>query len=677
MTYHEQFADLSRWFWIETANHLWQSTLFFLLVLIIAAVLRNAPAKSRYTVWLLASSKFALPLVMFASLGKWLNIGNLFPPAASVVLRSAPADINLVNIVSNERVATEVISTAQTVSAVTAHNEVCCLLTILWAIGCVSLFVLWGKRSRSFKATLGYRNKATPEREIELFNNAQARLSLKTRVSLIISDSIPEPLVLGVWRPAVVIPAGLPEKLTDDELELVLMHELAHIARRDNLVGILQMIMCCLLWFYLPVWFVRRKILEERERVCDETVLSHEDKPRSYASGLLKVAQFGLHLQHSAGLAGAAGANLKKRLELIMKDKMKNTNTKWQRWIVGTTITIFVLICVVSGFSISRADSASSSEPAAGSTGDKETAAKFQQVEIYADGKLVNTMELRSPKPNLTMFSYALYRIPEGQRAQTSDGQKIYVFQIIPTQQADSVKIEIVALLEDLSTASNSHPIYEFKRQTVATYSLSPGERAVVSEMSQLGVRPLQIRVTEFTATEKESAKTDNGFKTVTIQKGEELPDVSYKIVGNDDSPLKITEATGPQVTNALYTKLTGQTTVTTGADGKTVFPNVYGAPIVKMINNSGKTITGLIVAVIDPRPAGSGKWRGVIQPQAISIPSGQTYTVNFRETHESISEKYWLAGFTDPANFYVTVSKITFEDGTSWRAKEEPPGRQ
>lgn len=81
-------------------------------------------------------------------------------------------------------------------------------------------------------------------------------------------------------------------------------------------------------------------------------------------------------------------------------------------------------------------------------------------------------------------------------------------------------------------------------------------------------------------------------------------------------------------------------------------------------------------VAVTDPRPAGSGKWRGVLQgrsfaPQAISIPPGQSYTVNFRENHQMISERYWLVGFTDPANFYVRVSQVQFDDGTTWTAKE------
>jgi hypothetical protein len=286
-------------------------------------------------------------------------------------------------------------------------------------------------------------------------------------------------------------------------------------------------------------------------------------------------------------------------------------------------------------------------------------------------------MKLNIPKPGAYVFQYGLYHLSEEQKAQTAEGKQIYAFQLIPTiPEEDVVAVEIVALLEDLNTVSNSHPLYEFKKQTVASYSVRNGESAVVSEMSQLGVKPFEIKVVESTATQNESQKMGNVVKSVTIKKGEELPDVLYKIVGNDDSPLKITEATGRGFTNALYTRVTGQTTVTTGADGKTVFPNVYSAPVVKMVNNSGKTINGLVVVVKDSRPNGRGKSHFIIQgkpgaPRPISILPGESYTVNSRENHPMFSEKYWLAEYTDPSDFYVMVAQIQFDDGTSWTAKQ------
>lgn len=526
MRYHEQLANLSLWFWIELTNHLWQSTLFLLLIFVIIAILRGATAKSRYTVWLVASTKFAMPLSVFVTLGQWLNL-NTFFPYATAVEASISRNVNLVGIASQESVSTGIISITETA---TKHNEIYCLLTLLWVVGCLSLIALWWRQSQLFKASLGCKNMPTSEREIDLLNDAQARFGLTTRVNLIISDSILEPIVLGVWRPAIIIPTGLSQKLTDDELKMVMMHELSHIARRDNLIGIMQMALCCLLWFHPFIWLIKRKLLEERELACDEAVIRHENEPHIYASGLLKVVQFGLHLHQSAGLANAAGANLTKRLELIMKNKAENTKIRWQQLIVGTTVVALILVCLVAS---------------------------------------------------------------------------------LVTTQASSVKD-----------------------------NLEPEDKAEL------------------------------------IQQIQDWADVSYRVVGENDSPLKIIEARGKEVSNSQFTKITGKVIVGTLPGGATYFPNIYSVPKVKMVNTSGKIITGLMVAVIDPQPDGKAKLRGMLEGKvvenfpAISIASGETYTIDFKGNHALDSEYYWLE-FTNPSNFYVAVVKVQFDDNTSWTIKE------
>lgn len=662
MNYHEYFADFSLRLWTELAAHLWQSTLFLLLIFLFVALLGKASAKSRYAVWLAASVKFALPLSAFAALGSWLNLGSLIPRSADANSLSSNG-VDFSDIILAEPVAA-VISTADTPNN---HNEIFCVLTLLWLVACLSLFALWWKRSRSFKALLGYRNTPTSEREAELLNNAQHRVGLTARVHLFISDSIIEPVVLGIWKPVIVMPRGLSQKLTDDEFESVLIHELSHVARRDNLVGVLQMALCCLLWFHPLIWLIKRKLLEEREQACDEAVVRRESKPEVYVSGLLKVVRYGLHSQQSAGLANAAGTNLSQRVELIMKNK--TTKIKGQKWIVGVAFGALCLLCVAAGFTAAaRTGGADNS-----STADSPATEEFYKVEIHADGKLYSTMGLRAPKPGGAVFQYGLFRVPEDRTAQTVDGQRIYAFQLIPTPEKDSVKIEIAALLEDLNTVSNSRPLHEFKKQTVAARTVRTGESAVVSEMSQLGVQSFELRVVKVAATQNESQESDIPVRTMTIRKSDELPDVSLKIVGNDDSPVKITEATSQQITNALYTKLTGQTTVTTGADGKTVFSNVFSAPIVRLVNDSGKTVTQLSVAVVNPRPTGNGQMRFVFEGNErfpVSIAPGKTYTISFRGDHPTSSEKYWLPGFTDPQNFYAKVSSVRFDDDTSWTAK-------
>ncbi len=120
MTYHEHLASLSLWLWTEMANHLWQSTLFLLLALAIVAILRKAAAKLRYTVWLIASAKFVLPLAAFAALGKWLNLGSFLPSAATLESPLSSGG-SLINIVSSEPVTTKLVST---IEITYQHNDI-------------------------------------------------------------------------------------------------------------------------------------------------------------------------------------------------------------------------------------------------------------------------------------------------------------------------------------------------------------------------------------------------------------------------------------------------------------------------------------------------------------------------------------------------------------------------
>jgi beta-lactamase regulating signal transducer with metallopeptidase domain len=166
-------------------------------------------------------------------------------------------------------------------------------------LGCFGLFALWLKRSRLFRARLAGKKKPATTKEIELLKQAQVRIGITSQVNLIFSDAVAEPVVWGVWKPTILMPPGLSKKLTEAEFESILIHELIHVANKDNLIYILQTTLCCLLWFHPLVWLVKRRILEERERVCDETVIQHGSESSIYATGLLKVVRFGLQLQES------------------------------------------------------------------------------------------------------------------------------------------------------------------------------------------------------------------------------------------------------------------------------------------------------------------------------------------------------------------------------------------
>ena len=95
-----------------------------------------------------------------------------------------------------------------------------------------------------------------------------------------------EPGVVGLWRPVLLVPSGIEDDLTPRQLTAVLTHELCHVRRRDNVTAAVHMIAEAMFWFYPPVWWIGSRLVDERERACDEEVLRRCGEPQTYAEGI-------------------------------------------------------------------------------------------------------------------------------------------------------------------------------------------------------------------------------------------------------------------------------------------------------------------------------------------------------------------------------------------------------
>jgi beta-lactamase regulating signal transducer with metallopeptidase domain len=104
------------------------------------------------------------------------------------------------------------------------------------------------------------------------------------------SSKLPlEPGVFGIFRPVLLMPEGILERLSPAQLQAVLAHELCHVGRRDNLAAAFHMTVEAVFWFHPLVWWIGSRLVEERERACDEEVLSGAGEPEVYAEGILNV----------------------------------------------------------------------------------------------------------------------------------------------------------------------------------------------------------------------------------------------------------------------------------------------------------------------------------------------------------------------------------------------------
>ena len=281
-------AEVSVWWWPRFADHLWQSTLFALVILAAAFVLKRGPARWRHTFCLVAAAKFILPAALFVLLAQQTGLDSLFRSAQQteqhallqrITEPAAFAGTYEVNVVSTDPV---------------RHERRYFALTALWLTGAVTILLFHGIQRRRFLRSLRRGRSVRSGREWQALERARESLRWRRggQVDLVISPLQIEPAVWRVWRPAIVLPESIAGQLDDEELEAIMLHELIHIQRRDKFVGNLQLALCALLWFHPLVWFISRRLFDEREQACDEKVMEVCRAPEAYASSILKVVRF-------------------------------------------------------------------------------------------------------------------------------------------------------------------------------------------------------------------------------------------------------------------------------------------------------------------------------------------------------------------------------------------------
>jgi beta-lactamase regulating signal transducer with metallopeptidase domain len=143
------------------------------------------------------------------------------------------------------------------------------------------------------------------------------RLGRGLTIEVQLSRASLEPGVFGIVRPVLVWPERISERLDDEQLEVILAHEVGHVRRRDNLTAALHMLVEAVFWFHPLVWWLGARLVEERERACDEQVLELGGERQVYAAGILKVCELCVE-SPLACLSGATGADLKRRIVRIM-----------------------------------------------------------------------------------------------------------------------------------------------------------------------------------------------------------------------------------------------------------------------------------------------------------------------------------------------------------------------
>lgn len=331
-------------FWKESwsaaiTNHLWQSTLVMLAAWLLTLVLKRNQARPRYWIWMTASLKLLVPFALLTAIGNRLRPASLFSiqsPQLTTAMKMAHPFFESSQTPQPFNIA---FAAPATVASAPHHaNLFPEILMALWLCGLLFLLLRWSRGWWAIRAML----------------QSASRISLPADVSMDASIDVPvfatphniEPGIVGILRPVLLLPEKIVDRLTPPQLRSVLAHESCHVHRRDNLTAAMHMLVEAIFWFHPAVWWIERRLIEERERACDEAVLQLGNEAEVYAESILSVCKFYTE-SPIACMSGVTGSDLKQRILRIMTKQM-TLKLDWSRKLLLSAVAIAAIAAPIA-----------------------------------------------------------------------------------------------------------------------------------------------------------------------------------------------------------------------------------------------------------------------------------------------------------------------------------------
>jgi beta-lactamase regulating signal transducer with metallopeptidase domain len=324
--------------WLHAAAlHLWQATLFGLVIALVIMWLPVLPARLRHFAGCLALLRFMLPACLFASLVGSLHLfaaGGSWLPSRLGALWLPPFIVS-----GNAR---------ETPWATVLHLPDAGVLTTIWALGAILLLGMGMTQLVLGRRAVKRGQVPFSAKDQEHLETLAGRVGLRPgRVTGYYVPSSGWLGVVGLFRSRVIVPEGLFSALEDREVDSVLLHELMHVKRHDNLLRLCQSGVVAIFWFHPLVWWLDRRLRWESERACDEGVLRLTGANRVYASGLFKAMRFALGL-NLPGVSGMSRLRLQTRIQAVLNHQNRKDSPVKLTLTVSTLVGLFGLATLMA-----------------------------------------------------------------------------------------------------------------------------------------------------------------------------------------------------------------------------------------------------------------------------------------------------------------------------------------
>ena len=181
-----------------------------------------------------------------------------------------------------------------------------------------------------------------------LLERSSQQVGLRHRVTLLSAGPRQMPMTFGTWRPCVALPADAAD-WSPERRRIVLLHELAHVARHDVPLQMVARLACAVYWFHPLAWWALRQMRVEREHACDDHVLRAGQMASDYAAELLEIARAHSHspVLLNAALSMARPSQLEGRL-LAVLDAHRSRTPLGASWAGGLAVATLALVIALA-----------------------------------------------------------------------------------------------------------------------------------------------------------------------------------------------------------------------------------------------------------------------------------------------------------------------------------------
>ena len=219
------------------------------------------------------------------------------------------------------------------------------------------IFLMSTRLTLGLYRTQRLRTTATPVSEASMLTTIrrlQKQIGLQLMPVIAYSKLVTSPVVVGILKPAILLPASLASNLSPEQLESLLLHEIAHIRRYDHLANLVQRILETLFFFHPTVWWLSNRISVEREHCCDDLAIRWGSEPCDFAEALVRVSELKLQnagiSERSATALAATGTRptqLRKRVLRVLGLPLPGPALGLTRLGIATVLGIVVSCAVL------------------------------------------------------------------------------------------------------------------------------------------------------------------------------------------------------------------------------------------------------------------------------------------------------------------------------------------